>query len=251
MPIAGIPRFVYHRTMNVPAPEAAVSSIAAAIGEPARARMLYCLLDGRARTATELAVVADVTPSTTSAHLRRLQAQHLVKLHVQGKHRYFSLDGAQVAAALEALQVLAGGSRGLFVPHTPRALRTARTCYDHLAGNLAVQLHDRLRELRWLVTAADRSYDVTSAGTSGFEALGIDLTSTRALRRSFATACLDWSERRYHLAGALGAALLHVALTRKWIERELDSRIVTVTPYGRREFQRLFDLKLEPIRRDR
>src|SRR6476660_8383214 len=122
-------RFVYHQTMNVEAADAAIPSIAAAIGEPARARMLYCLLDGRARTATELAVVADVSPSTASVHLQRLRAERLVSVVAQGKHRYCSLDGPTVAAALEALSVLAGGERTTFKATAPDHLRRARTCY--------------------------------------------------------------------------------------------------------------------------
>src|SRR5216684_199193 len=112
----------------------AVSRIAAAIGEPARARILYCLMDGHARTSTELAVVADVSPSTTSVHLNRLKTAHLVKVLVQGKHRFYSLEGPDVASALEGLSVLAGGSRHRFVPSAPSRLRDARSCYDHMAG---------------------------------------------------------------------------------------------------------------------
>src|SRR5580658_3729626 len=118
--------------------DAAVSKIAAAIGEPARARMLYCLIDGRARTSTELAIVAEGTPSTASVHLQRLKSERLVKVLAQGKHRYYSLEGASVAAALEALSVLAGGKRNAFMPDTPNRLRMARTCYDHIAGMLGV-----------------------------------------------------------------------------------------------------------------
>src|SRR5438128_6428566 len=112
--------------MNVDDPDAAVAPIAAAIGQPARARMLYCLVDGRARTSTELAIVADVTPSTASVHLHRLKAQRLVRVFAQGKHRYYGLEGANVAAVLEALSVLAGGSRDAFEPNTPNRLRAAR-----------------------------------------------------------------------------------------------------------------------------
>src|SRR5580704_3935742 len=121
-----------------PDPDAAVCRIAAAIGEPARARMLYCLVDGRARTSTELAMVAEVTPSTASVHLQRLKTQCLVKVLAQGKHRYYSLVGENVAVALEALSVLAGGSCKSFVPNAPNRLRAARTCYDHIAGTLGV-----------------------------------------------------------------------------------------------------------------
>lgn len=129
--------------MNAHDPDHSAASIAAAIGEPARARMLYCLIDGRARTSTELAAVADVTPSTASVHLRRLQTERLVKVFAQGKHRYYSLERADVAAALEALSVLAGGPGGRLVVRTPPRLRAARTCYDHIAGTLGVALHDR------------------------------------------------------------------------------------------------------------
>src|SRR4051812_15775230 len=114
------------------------SRIAAAIGEPARARMLYCLMDNHARTSTELAVVADVSPSTASVHLNRLTAERLVRVQAQGKHRYYRLDSADVASVLEALSVLAGGARAKFVPTAPNHLRAARTCYDHMAGTLGV-----------------------------------------------------------------------------------------------------------------
>jgi DNA-binding transcriptional ArsR family regulator len=212
----------------------AVSRIAAAIGEPARARMLYCLVDGHARTSTELAMVADVSPSTGSVHLNRLKAERLVKVSIQGKHRYYSLEGPNVANALEGLSVLAGGFRDRFVPNTPSGLRAARTCYDHMAGTLGVLLHDRFKTLRWLADSTE-SYDLTPAGAKAFEALGIDLEVTRLLRRQFAYPCLDWSERRPHIGGALGAALLKVALKKKWVLQELDSRALDITRLGRRE----------------
>jgi DNA-binding transcriptional ArsR family regulator len=205
--------------------------------------MLYCLVDGHARTSTELAAVAEVAPSTASVHLQRLKSERLVKVFAQGKHRYYSLEGANVAAALEALSVLAGRSRETFVPNTPNLLRAARTCYDHLAGALAVSLHDRFMALGWLSkgSGAD-AYDLTPKGARALEALGIDVEATRALRRRFAYACLDWSERRPHIGGALGAAVLHVALKRQWVSRDLDSRALTVTSVGRREMQARFGL---------
>jgi DNA-binding transcriptional ArsR family regulator len=227
--------------------EFAISRIAAAIGEPARARMLYCLLDGHARTSTELAMVAEVSPSTGSVHLNRLKAERLVKVLVQGKHRYYSLEGPNVANTLEGLSVLAGGSRERFVPNTPSRLRAARTCYDHLAGTLGVLLHDRFKTLRWLAvdsTGIDNAYDVTPDGAKAFEALGIDLEVTRMLRRRFAYGCLDWSERRPHVGGALGAALLKVALKRKWVIQDLDSRALDVTSLGRREMLTRFGLNV-------
>ncbi|HEY4368874.1 MAG TPA: helix-turn-helix transcriptional regulator [Steroidobacteraceae bacterium] len=222
--------------------EAAVSRIAASIGEPARARMLYCLLDGHARTSTELAMVAEVSPSTASVHLARLKEQKLVKVLAQGKHRYYSLDGGSVAAALEALMVVAGGPRDKFVPNTPSRLRAARTCYDHMAGAVAVSLHDRLNELGWLSASAvdDNVYDLSSEGAKALTKLGIDVDATRALRRRFACACVDWSERRPHLGGALGAALLNVALKRRWVVQDLDSRALKVTRTGVDEMRSQF-----------
>jgi DNA-binding transcriptional ArsR family regulator len=225
--------------------EAAISRIAAAIGEPARARILYCLMDGHARTSTELSVVAEVTPSTASVHLNRLKIAHLVKVLVQGKHRFYSLEGPDVASALEGLSVLAGGSRDKFVPSTPSRLRAARTCYDHMAGTAAVLLHDRFKALGWLSArsnGSDNVYDLTSDGTKAFEALGIDIKATRMLRRRFACACLDWSERRPHVGGALGAVFLTVALKREWVVQDLDSRALRVTSLGRREMLTRFGL---------
>ncbi len=231
--------------MNVEHADAAVSRIAAAIGEPSRARILYCLMDGHARTSTELAVVAEVSPSTASVHLNRLKTEHLVKVLVQGKHRFYSLEGPNVANALEGLSVLAGISRGKFVPSTPRQLRVARTCYDHMAGTVGVLLHDRFKALGWLSadsTGGDNAYDLTLNGAKAVEALGIDLEATRTLRRRFAYGCLDWSERRPHVGGALGAALLKVALKRKWVVQDFASRALDVTSLGRREMLTRFGL---------
>lgn len=225
--------------------DAAASRIAAAIGEPARARILYCLMDGHARTSTELAVVADVSPSTGSVHLNRLRTERLIKVFVQGKHRYYSLEGPDVATALEALSVLAGGPRDRFVPSTPSGLRAARTCYDHVAGTLGVAFLDRFQALDWLCGGSPGSghaYDLTGDGTKAFEALGIDIAAARTLRRRLAYACLDWSERRPHMGGALGAAILRVALKRNWVVQDLDSRALEVTNRGRREMLTRFGL---------
>jgi DNA-binding transcriptional ArsR family regulator len=226
--------------------DAAVPEIAAAIGEPARARILYCLMDGHARTSTELAVVAGVSPSTASVHLYRLKTARLVKVFVQGKHRYYSLESSDVASVLEGLSVLAGGARDKFVPNTPNRLCAARTCYDHMAGRVGVLLHDRLYTLKWLsaVSKNDNAYELTSAGAKAFESLGVDIEATRALRRRFACACLDWSERRPHIGGALGAALLKLALKKRWVTQDLDSRALAVTAFGRREMQDRFGLQI-------
>jgi DNA-binding transcriptional ArsR family regulator len=246
MPVVSQLYFVYYQNMNVPT-DAAVARIAAAIGEPARARMLYSLVDGHARTSTELALVADVSPSTASVHLNRLKAERLVKVLVQGKHRYYSLEGPMVAGALEGLSVLAGGAPDKFVPNTPNRLRAARTCYDHMAGTLGVSLHDRFQALQWLSAdseSADNAYDLTTRGADAFQSLGIELDAMRMLRRRFAYACLDWSERRPHVGGALGAAVLNVALKRKWVVQDLDSRALSITSLGRREMLSKFGLSI-------
>ena len=222
--------------------EKAVSRIAAAIGEPARARILYCLLDGHARTSTELAIVAEVSPSTASVHLTHLRDRGLVRVLPQGKHRYYSLDGAHTAAALEALMVVAVGPDSRFVPKTPQRLRAARTCYDHMAGTIAVVLHDRFEQLGWLIAAP--TYDITPEGERALASLGIDITATRALRRRFAYGCVDWSERKPHIGGALGAELLKIALKRKWVSQDLDSRALQITRSGQRELQRHFGVRL-------
>jgi DNA-binding transcriptional ArsR family regulator len=248
MPVATQIYFVYYRNMNAGSlPQNSVSGIAAAIGEPVRARMLYSLVDGRARTSTELAVIGGVSPSTASVHLHRLAEQQLIKLCAQGKHRYYSLAGANVARALEALSVLAGAPRPKFEPNTPNPLRDARTCYDHIAGALGVALHDRFQALGWLSEdsgASHRACDLTATGTRAFEALGIDIQAARLLRRRFAYGCLDWSERRPHLGGALGAALLNLALRRRWVLQDLDSRALRVTSVGRREVLSRFGLEV-------
>ena len=245
LPVAGLAHFAHNQSMNVEHPDTAVARIAAAIGEPARARMLYSLADGRARTSTELAALSNVNPSTASVHLHRLKAQRLVKVLAQGKHRYYSLSGTSVADALEALSVVAGRPHEAFVPHAPIHLRAARTCYDHMAGTLAVAIHDRLTTLRWLAPASTggNGYDLTETGGRGCEALGIDVEATRTLRRRFAFACVDWSERRPHIGGALGAALLNAALKKKWVVPDLDSRALSITTSGRREMRARFGLQ--------
>lgn len=229
--------------------EEAVSQIAAAIGEPSRARMLYALMDGHARTSTELALVAGVSPSTASVHLHRLEAHHLVQPFVQGKHRYYSLSNRATARALETLLVLAGTPRDTFHPTTPAPLRHARTCYDHMAGATAVALHNSLLTQRWLrrTSSEENAYKVTPAGEKALCALGIDAGALQQQRRRFAYACLDWSERKPHLAGSLAAALLDLAVRHKWVRRELDSRALIFTRQGTQEFLAHFGLSVSTL----
>ena len=221
--------------------DTAAASVAAAIGEPARARMLYCLLDNRARTSTELATIAEVSASTASIHLSRLASERLVRVAAQGRHRYYSLNGPKVARVLEGLSVLAGRTNGRFVPNTPEHLRAGRTCYDHIAGALGVALHDRIVALDWFRGSA---YEITSKGGEALEGLGLDLETMRRQRRKLAFGCLDWSERRCHLGGAIGAELLNLVLKRGWVTRHLDSRALEITRSGRREMFRQFGIQL-------
>ncbi len=241
--LARLTYFGYRESMDAGGADARVSGIADAIAEPARTRMLCCLLDGRARTGTELAIVGGVSASTASAHLAKLVERRLVKVAAQGRHRYYDLHDANVAAALEALTVVAGAPHARFVPNTPGRLRAARTCYDHMAGALAVALHDRLFEMRWLARTTDADYGVTRKGAEAFAALEVDIAAARAARRRFACACLDWSERRPHLAGALGAALLASTLRLGWVTRDLDSRMLGVTRKGQRALRERFGIE--------
>jgi DNA-binding transcriptional ArsR family regulator len=231
--------------------EEATSAIAAAIGEPARSRMLFALLDDRARTSTELALVAEVSPSTASVHLARLNQARLVCLHVQGRHRYYRLASRHVADLLERLTVLAGSPgeerADAFRASTPAHLVGARTCYDHIAGTLGVSLHDALIARGWLARQARRhnAYSLTDAGARQLASLGIAVDALRAARRRFAFGCLDWSERRPHLGGAMAAALLSMMLTNRWLKRGRHSRALTVTAIGVRELQKCLALRVQ------
>ncbi len=224
-----------------------LARLAGAIAEPARARMLCCLMDGHARTATELAVVAEVAASTASAHLARLKEARLVESLAQGRHRYFRLADGDVAAALESLLVVAGAPLPAFEPNTPTRLRSARTCYDHMAGTAGVALHDRLHAQGWLSGLQSGSYDLTTDGAVALESLGLDVDAARRSRRRFACPCLDWSERRPHLGGALGAACLQLAVRRGWVRQALDGRALTVTPKAEREMPELFGPSTQPL----
>jgi len=221
------------------------AGIAAAIAEPARARMLYWLLDGHARTSTELAMAGEVSPSTASAHLGRLAERGLVSVSARGRHRYYRLADSSVARALEALTVVAGRPPRNFVPTTPEGLRFARTCYDHMAGHLAVRLRERFEQLGWLASPgrADGDYDLTAPGSGGLAAIGVDIRAARALRRRFAYACVDWSERRPHIAGALGRAVLDAMLKHRWLVQDLSSRALTLTAAGRRQLEARWGLR--------
>lgn len=224
--------------MDVNAVEISLAAVAGAIADPARSRMLCSLLDGRARTATELAATADVTAPTASNHFSRLREQGLVEMRVQGRHRYYQLANQRVARALESLLSISERSVAPFQPTTPDALRHARTCYDHCAGEIAVRLHDVLFQADWIAVQGEQ-YVVTEDGITGLAELGVDVQALLTRRRRLAYPCMDWSERSPHIGGALGAALLELMLTRGWVIRQLDSRALTVTAKGRRGLQSL------------
>ncbi|MGQ7863891.1 ArsR/SmtB family transcription factor [Pseudomonas sp. 32A] len=230
--------------MDVEQSELRLANVASAIADPARARMLCCLLDGRARTATELAVVAQKSPSTASSHFQKLLDQGLVTLVSQGKHRYFQLASADVAKALEGLLSITSFEVPAFKPSTPCHLRHARTCYDHLAGEVGVMLHDALLVGEWMCQEQG-DYGLTPKGIEHLTRIGMDLTPDTQARRRFAFPCLDWSQRCAHVGGTLGAVLLGHMVQDKWLVRALDSRALTVTAKGRKRLASAFDIQWE------
>lgn len=173
--------------------------------------------------------------STASTHLAKLRELGLVDVLTQGRHRYFRLSSPDVSLALEALLVVAGTPRSTFAPRTPSRLRAARTCYDHMAGELAVTLHDHFLAQAWLQPFSD-GYLISEKGEAQLQSWGLDTTMARTSRRRFACPCMDWSERSPHLAGGLGAELLRLAMQRKWVEQYLDSRALKLTANGNKAF---------------
>ena len=215
-----------------------IAALAALLGDPARANMLTALMDGRALTVSELARAAGVALPTASGHLTRLDAAGLLAAEKQGRHRYYRLSGHDVAEVLESLMSLAQRTGATRVRPGPRdpALREARVCYDHLAGERGVSLLQGLTERRWI--EGGTAPRLTSAGRDGLAAMGINVVALERGRRPVCRRCLDWSERRDHLGGALGAAMLEHVLARHWARREA-ARVVTFTPSGSRAFASL------------
>jgi len=216
-----------------------LSQIASLIGDPARANMLTALLSGKALTASELAAEAGLTRQTASSHLSKLLEGGLLSVEKQGRHRYFRLSGEEVVSALEALCVLSSTATKQRVRTGPRdeAMRKARVCYDHLAGELGVFMFDRLVERSWLELSGD-GVSITPDGEQGLKERGVPLDSIKHKRRVLCRTCLDWSERRQHLAGSLGAALFICILDANWARREAGSRAVLFTGEGEVAFRR-------------
>ncbi|MDP2699204.1 helix-turn-helix transcriptional regulator [Thalassospira sp.] len=214
-----------------------IARVAALLGDPARANMLTALMGGRALTASELATEAGVTAQTASSHLAKLQDGQIVLARKQGRHRYFTLSDPDIVEVLEALMGIAqrtGHNRLRTGPKDP-ALRRARVCYDHLAGEMGVVLFDSLLARKYVIVAPEGT-GLSNAGVAFVRDLGIDLESLRQSRRPLCRECLDWSARRSHLAGALGAALLDHFYAQGWARREKGSRVVLFSPAGEKRF---------------
>ena len=220
-----------------------LAEIAALVGNPARANVLTALLDGRALTATELAFAAHVSPQTTSGHLTNLTEARLLVRERQGRHSYYRLASPLIGRMLEGIMAVAADGAQRQRPRWKgdEALRTARTCYDHLAGRLGVALAEALVQHRRIVLAEDGG-QVTARGARFLDEFGIDLAAIGRRRRAFCRPCLDWSERRPHLAGSLGAALATRCFELGWIERLRQSRAVAISPVGQRGFAEVFGI---------
>ncbi|SDG63493.1 ArsR/SmtB family transcription factor [Paraburkholderia phenazinium] len=217
-----------------------LSRIGALLADPGRAAMLWALMDGSARPAGELTIVAGLSPSAASAHLARLTEGGLLAVEVRGRHRYFRIASADIAASIEALANVAEASAPQRTPlrparTVPLEMRYARTCYDHMAGELSVQLFERMLSHK-LLTLHGSTLEATSEGASRLATWGIDVAGQQSRRRRFACTCPDWSERRPHLGGALGAALLDAWSSHGWVERTDRPRILRITPAGHQHF---------------
>jgi DNA-binding transcriptional ArsR family regulator len=219
-----------------------LASTAALIADPARAAMLSAMLDARPRSAGELAMLANVSAQSASMHLSQLLTGGFVNVSRQGRHRYYRIAGRHVAQAIEALGAIS-------TPPTfkqalnNRDLCYARTCYDHLAGELGVTLTDALERNQVLVASGERDYELAPEGERFLTRWQIDLALLQGGRRPLARRCLDWTEKRYHLSGALGAAICSEFLKRRWITREKTTRIVHLSTAGRRELDELLSPK--------
>jgi DNA-binding transcriptional ArsR family regulator len=224
-----------------------VAEIANLVGDPARANILLALMDNRALTAGELAHAARVSPQTTSSHLVKLTNAKLLQVTQQGRHRHYRLASPLVAQMLETVMVVAGNRLSRLRPLTRASeeLRTARRCYDHLAGRLGVACAEALTARGFIILEPEGS-QLTPCGMDFLDKLGLKIHSLPRARRMFCRPCLDWSERRYHLAGRLGALFLGFCLDRQWLERRSDSRALRITQLGARRFAETFQIEQPP-----
>lgn len=222
-----------------------IAEAASLIGDPTRANMLAALLSGRAMTATELGIEANVAPSTASGHLARLVEGKLVLVTPAGRHRYFRLASSAVAQLLEGLMALAGDGPPRHRPTTgcSEAMARARTCYDHLAGRLGVALADSLSAAGYVVLGEDGGF-VTDSGREFLHGLGLSLEPPRGSRRAICRSCLDWSERRWHIGGLVGAAIADHCFASGYLERQATSRAVCLTADGEKAFDEKFGVRI-------
>ena len=213
------------------------------IGDTARAKMLTALMSGKALTATELSLEAGITPQTASSHLVKLVEGELLVVRKQGRHKYFQLKNAQVAELIEQMLNITASVSAVNISTGPdnKRLRKARICYDHLAGELGVQLFDALVN-NGKLTENSNELSLTETGRKFFNEIGVDFSSLEARRRPICKACLDWSERRSHLAGSLGKWVLDDAINRSWAVQDLDSRVIQFTPQGLKTFTQRYAL---------
>jgi DNA-binding transcriptional ArsR family regulator len=227
--------------------DANIALPAALIGDPVRAAILSALCDGRAQPASALAYAARVTPQSASNHLAKLLEGGLLAVEAEGRHRYYRLASPQVAAAIEALAHLAPPIRSLVAPLTAKArrLRFGRSCYDHLAGRLGIAVAAKLEARGYLAVPdqASKRYAVTASGRRWLLELGVDIDALKPTATGVARRCLDWTERRHHLAGPLGAVLMARFVELGWLRHDRASRAVAITPIGASELRRLLQIE--------
>jgi DNA-binding transcriptional ArsR family regulator len=225
-----------------------IASIAELIGDAARAEILVALLDGRALSAGELARIAGISAQSASGHLSQLVDGGLLKVESEGRHRYYRVSKREVAHAVEALGAISTVSRVRNIARDRRMdeICIARSCYDHLAGRVAVELTQGLETSRVIVTCGDREYELGPQGEHWCARMGVDLREARRSRRSFARKCLDWTERKPHLAGALGTAVFARFVELGWIARRRRTRALRITQRGSHEFRARFGINVSP-----
>lgn len=225
--------------------ETNMAFIASVVSQPSRAAIVTALLDGRYHPASECAIVAGVKPQTASHHLQKMVDAHILKKEKHGRHHYYCLLNYEVAEILETLLSLSTPSevRSLKQSSLQKRLQAARTCYDHLAGELGVQMIDALVQIGAL-ERKEADFNVTDKGEEFFSTFGISLSTCHEKRRSFSRVCLDWTERKHHLAGSLGQALLERLMDLEWLERVATSREMKVTPKGKEGFKEIFSIEI-------
>lgn len=230
-------------------PATNIAFVGSLLGDETRACIVSALLDGRALTATELAVGAGKTPQTTSFHLDKLTRAGLLQVLPQGRHKFFRISSPDIATAIDALVRVVPNVQAKPAAKRANDVCFARTCYNHLAGYLGVAVAKRLQDKGIIEATAEDDFSVTIKGEAFFDNFEMDLSTIRKGRRSFARQCLDWSERRPHIGGCLGQALCDRLIALRWLSRQNGGREIYVTAAGRRGFKKLFQLNLKLLER--